>query len=137
MYMYDVFVKFELYYEKTKFVMIATVTAAVLNIVLNYIFIDLFGYFAAGYTTLGCYIVYAMAHYFFMRKVCRQYLMGEEIFNVKILMAITIIFMTVGFTFLIAYKYWIIRYLMITLIIIILFICRNYFIKSFEMLRKR
>ena len=30
--------------------------AAVANVVLNFIFIRIFGYVAAGYTTLACYI---------------------------------------------------------------------------------
>lgn len=60
MYMYDLFAKFAFYYEKTKFVMIASVTGAILNIILNFIFIRLFGYRAAGYTTLACYMIYSI-----------------------------------------------------------------------------
>lgn len=34
--------------------------AAVANVVLNFIFIRIFGYVAAGYTTLACYILYSV-----------------------------------------------------------------------------
>ena len=33
------------------------------NVVLNFIFIRIFGYVAAGYTTLACYILYSVGHY--------------------------------------------------------------------------
>ena len=52
----------EFYYEKTWFLMIASVAAAVLNVVLNYFFIQWFGYVAAAYTTLICYIAYGVGH---------------------------------------------------------------------------
>ena len=39
------------YYEKTKFVMVASCSGALLNILLNYIFIGLYGYYAADLIT--------------------------------------------------------------------------------------
>ena len=45
------------YYKKTKVIMIASITAAVSNVILNYIFIRMYGYQAAAYTTLASYIV--------------------------------------------------------------------------------
>ena len=59
---YDMFAKFEFYFEKTKLIMTASVIGAVLNIILNYFFINLFGYYAAGYTTLFCYAIYVLFH---------------------------------------------------------------------------
>ena len=40
--------------------------SAALNILLNFVCINIFGYFAAGYTTLYCYIVFTIYHYCFM-----------------------------------------------------------------------
>ena len=48
---YGLFSNVEFYFSATKYVMIATATAAVVKILLNWIFIPLFGYIAAGYTT--------------------------------------------------------------------------------------
>lgn len=48
------------YYKKTKYVMYGSIVAAVLNIMLNAIFIPIFGYMAAAYTTLIGYVVMAM-----------------------------------------------------------------------------
>ena len=72
MFSYDLFAKFEFYYEKTNLIMIASITGAVLNVMLNYIFIKIYGYYAAAYTTLICYIIYSVSHYIFMTKICKD-----------------------------------------------------------------
>lgn len=110
MYAYDIFAKFQFYYEKTRFVMIASSVSAVLNLILNYIFIKIFGYYAAGYTTLFCYGVYTIAHYIFMNKICRDYLNGYKVFDEKILVLITGTMLICGFIMLILYNHIYIRY---------------------------
>jgi len=100
---YSLFSEFEFYFEKTKFITLATATSAVMNIILNYIFIQMFGYYAAGYTTLVCYIMYATFHYLFMRRICRDYMDDVQPYDTRILLRITLIFMAVGFLFLISY----------------------------------
>ena len=60
---YFIFSNVEFIYEKTKFVFPITVIGAGLNIILNFIFIPLFGYGAAAYTTLISYAIVAVCHY--------------------------------------------------------------------------
>lgn len=110
MYSYDLFAKFAFYYEKTNFIMLASVAGALLNIVLNYVFINLSGYVAAGYTTLACYIIYSVGHYIFMNRVCDQFCGGIRPYKLKKIMAITIPFMSAGFMLLLTYNYPLIRY---------------------------
>ena len=43
--------------------------AAVLNIILNSIFIHLYGYVAAAYTTVTCYVLYYCIHVLLARKI--------------------------------------------------------------------
>jgi len=81
MFLYNLFATFEYYYEKTRYVMVASVCGAVLNVALNAVCIPRFGFVAAGYTTLVCYIVYALAHYLFMRLVCKKQLPGQKIYS--------------------------------------------------------
>lgn len=69
---YTFFGNIEFYFEKTKFVMFASFIVAILNIVLNAIFIPIYGFIAAGYTTLFCYIIYSFVHYLFMLYICKQ-----------------------------------------------------------------
>ena len=78
------------YYEKTKKIMVGTLIAAVLNVALNAVFIPVFGYVAAGYTTLACYMCYALVHFFITRKVCREAQINNP-FNSKFLLAAAII----------------------------------------------
>lgn len=88
MFLYNLFATFEYYYEKTHYVTFATIAGAVLNIALNAVFIPKFGFVAAGYTTLVCYILYAFAHYFFMRRVLRKFMDGAKIYDVRIILAL-------------------------------------------------
>ena len=123
---YGAFSVFEFYYEKTGYVTIATGIGAILNILLNYIFIKLFGYYAAGYTTLFCYMAYTVAHYFFMRKICREFMNGEMVYSLRTLCIITAVFLGVGFIFLFTYTNMFIRYALIALIVIVILVKRNW-----------
>ena len=110
MFAYDLFAKFEFYYEKTHFIMFASIAAAVLNVILNFIFIRIFGYYAAGYTTLCCYMVYTAGHYLFMRRVCRAHMDGARVYDLRILLGITAGFMALGFLLLFTYRMRPLRY---------------------------
>ena len=140
MYSYDLFAKFAFYYEKTKFVMMASVAGAALNIGLNYICIKAFGYVAAGYTTLTCYIVYCIAHYLFMKKVCDQFCDGEYPYETKRILKIAIPFLAVGFGLLFTYRFPLIRYGIVVVAIVLAVLMRNKIIaviKELMRIRKR
>lgn len=64
----------EYYHKKTKMIAVATMIAAGLNVVLNLIFIPKYGYVAAAYTTVVCYVVYYIIHIFFSRKIQGSFL---------------------------------------------------------------
>lgn len=110
MFTYGYFAVFEFYYEKTKYVMWATTAGAVLNIALNCLFIPLCGYYVAGYTTLLCYIVYAGAHYYFMRRICRTELGGRKVYRMKWPCVISLGFMAAGFAVMATYTRPLLRY---------------------------
>lgn len=138
MFLYTFFATFEFYYEKTKYVAFATIAGALLNIVLNYILIKVFGYLAAGYTTLFSYILFAGLHYGFMRKICRKYMNGINPYSGKVIFLISFVSVTLGLSCLILYLYTLIRYFVIALIIVGLILFRNKwinFIKSFIAIR--
>lgn len=125
MYTYDFFARFEFYFEKTKAMALASVVGAILNVVLNAIFINQFGYLAAGYTTLLCYILYAVFHYLAMRKICKDYLDNVKVYDVRVLLGIVGGFLLLGFLLLITYFNHIIRYFMVLGIIIFLIAFRK------------
>ena len=84
----------QFYYEKTKFLSISSLLAAGTNIILNYIFIGMFGYVAAGYTTLTCYIVYSLGHYIVSKKTLASAGIKKDIYDTKTIL-ITAIFVSV------------------------------------------
>ncbi len=135
-YIYSFFATFEFYFEKTHYITIATITGAVFNLVTNYIFINMFGYYAASYTTLVCYILFAILHYFFMKKICKKNLPGKKIYDEKIILLITIIFLIVGFAFSFTYEFTLLRYLLIAVICLIVFLKRDVFIKILKVKKK-
>ena len=61
--------------------MIGSCCSAVINVSLNAIFIPLFGYLAAGYTTMFAYGFQAFIDYYALRKV-----IGKDIYDKKFLL---------------------------------------------------
>lgn len=68
-FIYTMYVNVEHYYKKTVFISINTTIAAVSNILLNIVFIYIWGYVGAAYTTLISYILSLILHYRYARKV--------------------------------------------------------------------
>lgn len=115
---YTMFASFEFYFEKTQYIAAATVIGAILNIVLNYIFINLFGYMAAGYTTLFCFFIFSVFHYLFMRRICKKYAEGVYPYDTKIILLFFAILMGFGFVALLTYNLSFLRYLIILILLL-------------------
>lgn len=122
MFLYDQFVKFQFYNKKTKWISLVTAIGAIINIVLNYVLIPVFGYYAAGYTTLFGYIVYAGLHYLLMAKICKSEMGILPPYNWKKCLLYSISFMAIGLSFIPLYGNIVIRYLVIVVICIVLVI---------------
>ena len=140
MYSYGLFATFEFYYEKTKLIAIATLLVAILNILLNYFCINKYGYIAAGYTTLACYVTYALFHFTIMKRICNQQLNGRQAYSIKKITIITAILIVGGFIFTVTYFNDILRYITITILIGILLFKRKIIlgtVNNFILLRKK
>lgn len=77
-FLYNLYSIVEFYYEKTKPVMICSIISAGLNLLLNYVFIPQYGYIAAGYTTLICYVVNSLMHIIVLRYLYMKKMNGAE-----------------------------------------------------------
>lgn len=110
MFGYDLFGKFAFYYEKTRFIMAASMAGALLNVVLNMLFIPLFGYIAAAYTTLFCYFAFTLFHYLFMNRVCDEFCGHARPYDAKFLSAMTAGFLCCAFLLTLTYCNVFIRY---------------------------
>lgn len=120
-FIYSFFVNLEIYHKKNKYMAIATVFAAGINIGSNYIFIPLFGYKAAAYTTLGSYIFLVIFH-----AVLSTYILHINFYSFfsffKYIAAVTIISVLSGIWINIFYM----RYIMvITLLLIAAYILKK------------
>lgn len=132
MFCYTLFATFEFYFEKSSWITFATMTGAVLNIILNYVFIKLFGYYAAGYTTLFCYLVYDVLHWRFMQKTCKDNLNQEAPYDCKVMIKISGIFMIFGFIFLFLYRHIFLRYGFIACLFAMIIWKRKYIIENLK-----
>lgn len=117
-FMYSLFATFQFYFEKTKWVAIGSCIGAILNVILNAIFIPLYGFVAAGYTTLVCYILFGVFHYYFMLKVCDEFLDGNRVYNATIIFGIGGFLMVLCITSISLYGMPIIRYVIICVILL-------------------
>ena len=109
MFMYSYCSNIEFYYEKTGLAAIASVFAAALNVALNAVFIPLFGYRAAGYTTLACYVALGAAHYIFSQRVVRAKV-GSVALDGHAVWGLAFAFVAASLVLPILYPYPIVRY---------------------------
>lgn len=89
MFLYPLFGAVEFYYEENKYITAASVISAVANIILNAVFLKRSGFCAAAYTTLVCYVIYTLAHYYFMKKILRKKGI-QSIYDMKFLFMLSI-----------------------------------------------
>lgn len=92
----QLFINVEFYFEEKEMLVWASIGGAVLNIVLNYILIPIFGFVVAGYTTLASYIVFSASNYFAMRKVLMNRNIPNDMFDYKTLILLLSLFMIAG-----------------------------------------
>lgn len=136
-FLYNMFSSVGFYYEKTKRIMIASISGAILNIVLNFIFIPIFGYIAAGYTTLFCYMFFAFAHYLIMKSICKKKLDGVEIFDIKYITLLSICVLAMTVLFSIIYNFILVRYIIIVIVVTCIIMMRNRIKKLFKIIKVR
>ncbi len=121
------------YYKKPKYTMYASITAAVTNLILNFIFIPIFGFIAAGYTTLFSYFLQAVIDYFAMRKV----LNGETVYNMKYIGALSLGVIVVALGSNLIYDYAPVRYGIIVATLAVAIIFRKKIIGMFKLMRTK
>ena len=115
-FLYSIPCQVEYFREKTKQIGAATVCAAVINIVLNYVFIKQYGYIAAAYTTLFTYILYFLFHFFLAWKI-----EGKLLFSGKILFFCSVMVIGVAGAALVSVNYTVVRLLLAFVLFIALF----------------
>ena len=125
----QLFINIEFYYEEKKRLVIASIIAALVNIVLNYFFIKRFGFIAAAYTTLFSYIVFALSNHYSMRKTAeKNSLNPDEVVSIKMLGGLFLVFCACGFVLMALYEYVWVRLVLIVLAVIAVILFKDYWL---------
>ncbi|MCR5202184.1 MAG: oligosaccharide flippase family protein [Lachnospiraceae bacterium] len=128
----QLFINVEFYYEEKKKLVFASVGAAVVNLVLNYFFIELYGFIAAAYTTLASYLIFTIANYVTMKNVLKEKGIKDEGFNYKGLTLLFIIFSLIAYLGVILYGYLIPRIIVCVIVLIVIFVKRQFLIDFYK-----
>jgi O-antigen/teichoic acid export membrane protein len=135
-YVYVTFANVEFFYNQTKFTMFISMGGALLNVGLNYIGIMTFGYIAAAYTTLFCYVVFAISHYFYMSYSVKKALGVTKIFRTTRMMILFAVVLAAGLMVIAVYDLIIVRYSIMAVILIVALIKRKEIIALLKSVRK-
>ena len=128
--LYTLFGNVELFYKKVNMIMIASIMAAGLNVVLNVVFIKLFGYHAAAYTTLFCYLLYTVFHYLNMKKIEKN-----KVYDIRFISGVSAVLIGCAVLSPLIYDYFIIRYLVLICALAIICMKRRNIIDILKKLR--
>ncbi len=125
----------EFYYEKTWFLMVASLASAVLNIGLNYVFIKLFGYVAAAYTTLVCYIAYSVGHQIMSSRILKKETGEKSLIEIPLTVGISLCLILACWLVQYTFDYFLIRCAILLIGLAVAFVKRKYIIglmKNFD-----
>lgn len=124
-YLFQLFARLQEYYEKKLSVVIPSILCAILNLILNYIFIRKCGYQAAAYTTFACYLFFCFVHYLFYKKVCRECVGGVEIYDIKFISMVSLAVIVGGFSIMFINQVVWLKYTIVAISCIIAFVKRK------------
>ena len=135
-FIYDLYASIEFYYGATQFVMVASMIGAVLNIVLNWFFIPIYGFIAASYTTLVCYLLFMVMHYLFSRRVLREQGILVSVYDNRTVFFICGAVSVIGLGIMATYNAPAVRIVLIVLILAVCVVKRNSILSTLKEIRK-
>ena len=118
----QLFINVEFYYEEKTMLVWGSIAAALLNIALNWWLIPIYGFVAAGYTTLVSYIVFALWNYYNVKLIAKRKGFTADFFNTKALIGIFLIFAAVAALATALYELILIRWCIICAVLLALII---------------
>lgn len=136
-YMYQLFSRIELYYEKKSYTVISTISAAVLNIILNMWWIPKYGYAAAGYSTLISHILFCVMHFLFFKKVEKECMNSAKVYRLRYLLVISGAVLVISFVMTLLYSTLMIRLAVVAVIMVLVFFMRSKITEIYKILRNK
>lgn len=136
MFCFSLYANIEYYYSTKKYVMIGSCVAAITNVVLNYVFINMFGYQAAAYTTLICYVIYGFFHIIISDRLISKFDGIKIKTNYKMITSISLILVISSFIIQKTISMPIVRYSFVLLFFILTYINRQKVLGIIKTIRK-
>ena len=134
---YTAFANSEFFFDLNKFTMFISMGGALLNVILNYFGIKLFGYIAAAYTTLICYIVFSVSHYIYMSVGVNRKMGIDLLPNLKRFILLGAVITACGVSVTLIYDKVVIRYGIVAVLLAAALIKRQYLISILRSLRNK
>lgn len=98
---YIVFVQIQMFYSKRIMIAISSILIAIFNLLLNIIFVPIYGYIAAAVVTLICYLLYTIFHFYNQSKCTEKPLFSLSNFLLIVILELVFCIMaTLSFYFL-------------------------------------
>lgn len=135
-FVYMMFTNLEMYHGENKGISLISIVCTLVNIVLNGFFIPRAGYLAAGWTTLASYMLMAGLHGLLMKRTCRRHGITGSIFPGKLLAWTCGIVFAMTFVSMGLYTLGWVRYGVIALEGIAIFIFRNQLFSLLKQIKK-
>ncbi len=124
-YMYQIFSRVELFYEKKLYTVVSTITATIVCFILNLILLPRFGYLSAGVSSLIAHIIFCVLHYVFYRIICKAYIDSVRIYSEKIIFAISCSLAVFGVITMFLYSLFVIRVALFVVLAVCVFLFRD------------
>ena len=115
----QLFINIQFYYAQKGLLVLASLGAAVLNIVLNALLIPKLGFLAAAYTTLVSYLVFAGANYVAMKRTLKKQGSQDKLFDMRGLLLILLVFLALSAAAMALYDYLLIRLAVAAVLVIV------------------
>lgn len=135
-FLYQVFANIEFYYKKSQFIVTASVVASIVNVGLNYIMIPLFGYIAASYSTLICYMLFGFFHYFCARYIIKSKSV-EWPFDFRKIMIMSLILIIAVLLVLVLYQNNLLRIVFALILSLAVYYKKDYVIRLYGTLKNK
>ena len=132
----QLFINFQFYFEEKKKLVGASIGAAVINLILNWVFIRMLGFVAAAYTTLVSYIVFAFSNYKAMKQILEKRKIEDKAFNYKGLITVFVLFCFLSFLGVLMYRWLIVRICIVVGIALILISQHKKIIGIYKLLKE-
>lgn len=132
----QLFINVEFYYESKGNLVWASIGSAVVNVILNYLLIPIFGFIVAGYTTLLSYVIFVLCNLIAFKKVLKEENMKDDMYDYKGLFLILAAFFVIGFAGVFLYHLLFVRIIIAIIVLILLLINKNKIIDCLKVIRE-